>query len=1029
MSFFKTGIFQQQKSFTPKNLIYSKEKKHYLNENDNSTDSTEQQYESKALLKTDKIIGNYTLTKQIDKSSYTKIFLAKHILTGEDVKIRIINKQLFKNDLLSMTRFNKELQIIKIVKHQNIIKLLEIIETNTKIYLITEYFPNNLLSYIQLEKKLSENKARFLFQQIISALNYLHEMGISHRNIKPENILLDEKYLIVKITGFGVSTFDSKDEFLRSPVGNLIYAPPEMILSQKYKGELNDIWDVGIVLYAMVCGNLPFSEDNQDININHIVEGFYDIPKDISTECVEVINACLECNPDKRITFNKLKDLEWIKYKNFKYIKGININKENIVIEEAILQECKKYISANNQDLLNKIRKSVIENKFDEFSSLYYLVFQKQMKKGYKFITSMEHNNNNLHNIIFNYINLTNNNNKREKEERKKYSSFTNINLYSSFLLKKSKKIDIFDNSIGRKSDLVCRNLFSQTIRKSKDRKNNIINISSPNIREKKSLCSPKNYNSFHSSQFYYKKIFNGLNPSNVRVNKVSESPKIYKKKANLVVNKYKSSFEIKNSTISSESKKYRKIENNNKKNINTSKKKTIKFKEENNENNNSNIDEIKPLNTLFVNRVKSINNNFYSIHKKNNKSIEGICKSTKLKNINRTNKNNLISINKKNLFINVNNNKIINENFDNIDILMDDQPVANFSINFNKTLLNNNKNLSNLLNQDELSMNNYFNTNETFCFNKKSLIQKQKTNAKSYKSLDYFFQTPIKRFGNNIYYNKLNKNYHFKLRTYKNEDNHISNSFYKLMPQKKLFNQTELRNTAKEKMYNNTIYNEEKTLNKIKSFGGIRMARKKTDNTLPKKLSQNTFTLNSNHKINKFYGTIEKKKNSYKDCSKLKKKLSMNKFKKSLEIINNDMYVLDLSCLKFSIYEDLIDKICNTLKKNKIKYNIINSNKIHCSGRNGLFFNIEIYNINSKKINKTNNNNININNNKTPNEYYSAEKIEYTSLGFKKKTINNIENNQNQKKELYYINFCNKKTDFNIFNKNKRKLIIDMLY
>ena len=261
------NIISYKKSFTPKNIIYSKERKHYLNENEKSTDSTEPQYESKALLTTDKIIGNYSLIKKISKSSYTKVFQAKHIITGENVSIRIINKQLFKDDLLSMTRFNKELQIIKIINHPNIVKLLEIIETNTKIYLISEYLPYNLLSYIEKEKKLSENKARFFFLQLISSLNYLHLMGIAHRNINPENVLLDEKYTTIKITGFEVSTFYNKGSLLSSPVGTLLFAPPEMILSQKYKGELNDIWDAGIVLYAMVCGNLPFSQENQDVNI------------------------------------------------------------------------------------------------------------------------------------------------------------------------------------------------------------------------------------------------------------------------------------------------------------------------------------------------------------------------------------------------------------------------------------------------------------------------------------------------------------------------------------------------------------------------------------------------------------------------------------------------------------------------------------------------------------------------------------------------------------------------------------------
>ena len=142
-------------------------------------------------------------------------------------------------------------------------------------------------------------------------------MGIAHRNLNPENVLIDEKYTTIKINGFEVSTFYKKGSLLNSPVATLLFAPPEMILSQKYKGELNYIWDAGIVLYAMVCGNFTFSQENQDVNINHIIEGFFDIPKDISINFEEVIKTCLEYNPEKRITFNKLKDLNWIKFNKF----------------------------------------------------------------------------------------------------------------------------------------------------------------------------------------------------------------------------------------------------------------------------------------------------------------------------------------------------------------------------------------------------------------------------------------------------------------------------------------------------------------------------------------------------------------------------------------------------------------------------------------------------------------------------------------------------------------------------------------
>ena len=1047
MSSEQKNIFSYKKSFTPKNIIYHKEKKHYLNENENSTDSTEQQYESKALLKTEKIIGNYTLTKQINKTSYTKIFIAKHILTGENVCIRIINKQLYKNDLLSLTRFNKELQIIKKVKHPNIVKLLEIIETNLKIYLIFEYYPHNLLNYIESEKKFSENKARFYFQQLISALNYLHLMNISHRNIKPENILLDEKYTKIKITGFEVSTFCKTGSLLNSPVGTLIYAPPEMILSQKYKGELNDIWDAGIVLYAMVCGNLPFSQDSQDININHIIEGFYDIPKDISSSCVEVIKSCLECNPEKRITFNKLKNLKWIEYNNFNYIKGININEGKIYADDKILQECKKYISTNNQDILNKIKKSVIENKFDEFSSLYYLVLQKEIKNGYKSILNLNKNNKNKY--IIKYINLTNssddNNSDKEKDDLSNYSSHTHTNSFSSLALKRN-KIDYFDNSNIKNINLVKKYLYSKTIRNEKKRRNHNINISSTNCKIKNYLFSPKNKKPIDNKHNILKiKNLNTIKLSDLKNNDIM-SPKIYTKKTSFISNpKY----------INVKSKSNCKIEKCNTK-INFGSTDKIKIEDENNENNYSNIsnnirninnyennDDTQPLNTLFVNRVKNNNNNYY-IHKKKNKSSEGFYLSSKKKDNNYKTRTNLVSINKKNLFININNNTENNKDKnDNIDkILMDDKPIANFSMNFNNTLLNNNynKKILNELYQNELNPNNNINISDTDYLIKQSVIKKNRKNAKSYKRLDYFFETP-KKVGENInYFNYENKynlknNHYFKL----NSLNKGNESFNKYFPTKKFLRPSVLRNSMNEQYYNTTLYHDDKILNKIRSFGGLKITEKneknEKENNLHKIFSQNTFIASDKYNDSKYSQKNNKKMSNKKiphqkenkKIEKNEKNVYISKFKESTNAMN-DIGVLDLLSLKYCTYQDIINKIYKILKKYKIKYCLINTNKIHCTGKNGLFFDIEIKDFKTKKNNlntinkkKTNNNINNINNIGKNNNKKPVQKLGYTYLNFKK----NENKNENKKNDLYSIIFLYKDNDF---KKKNEKLINEIL-
>ena len=192
--------------FISKRENISNLKKLYLNDIDNSsTDFTEKMNDSNKI-KQDKKICNYCLEKIIYKGSSSKVFLAKHIITGEKVSIKILNKKLFKSDILGLKRIKKEIQILKMVKHENIINLLEIIENNNNIYLITDYYQNDLISLVIKNKKLSEEKSLYYFSQYVNGLNYLYQSGICHRNIRPENLLLDEKNEKLKIIDFGLST-------------------------------------------------------------------------------------------------------------------------------------------------------------------------------------------------------------------------------------------------------------------------------------------------------------------------------------------------------------------------------------------------------------------------------------------------------------------------------------------------------------------------------------------------------------------------------------------------------------------------------------------------------------------------------------------------------------------------------------------------------------------------------------------------------------------------------------------------------
>ena len=207
------------------------------------------------------VVGNYIIGKSIGKGTFGNVKLAVHTITGEKVAIKILEKSRIK-DSSDIERVSRELKILKQVNHPNVVKLYEIIETPKQIYLAMEYMPcGELFDYIVSRNKLSEEQACLFYQQILSGLDYLHKSHIIHRDLKPENLLLDQNN-IIKIVDFGLSYLETSTELLKTACGSPCYAAPEMIAGKRYKGQSADIWSCGIILFAMVCGYLPFEDPN-----------------------------------------------------------------------------------------------------------------------------------------------------------------------------------------------------------------------------------------------------------------------------------------------------------------------------------------------------------------------------------------------------------------------------------------------------------------------------------------------------------------------------------------------------------------------------------------------------------------------------------------------------------------------------------------------------------------------------------------------------------------------------------------------
>ena len=194
------------------------------------------------------------------------------MLTSEKVAIKILEKDKIKEQA-DITRVMREIQILKIVRHPNIVQLYEIIETSRQLFLIMEFVSGGeLFNYIVKKKRLENREACRFFHQILAGIEYLHSIKICHRDLKPENLLLDEN-MNIKIVDFGLSnTYKKSSDTLKTACGSPCYASPEMIAGKRYLGLDTDLWSLGVITYAMTVGYLPFEDPDTNKLYKKILE-------------------------------------------------------------------------------------------------------------------------------------------------------------------------------------------------------------------------------------------------------------------------------------------------------------------------------------------------------------------------------------------------------------------------------------------------------------------------------------------------------------------------------------------------------------------------------------------------------------------------------------------------------------------------------------------------------------------------------------------------------------------------------------
>jgi serine/threonine protein kinase len=251
----------------------------------------------------------------------------------------------------------KENEIITKFNHVNVIFVFDIIEDSDNYYIVMEYCKSGeLFDYIVEKQHLDEDEASIFFYQLINGVEYIHSLGVAHRDLKPENLLLTEKK-ILKIIDFGLSHEFNGEDFLKTKCGSPSYAAPEIIKGLPYDGFKTDIWCCGIILYAMVCGYLPFEGENNKILFRNIVECKPEIPDNLSEETQDLISAILRPDPDDRITIDEIKKHEF-------YLRGKELCDIDYPKLQRMLNRKRQNMSNNNSNMNNNMDKGIDDIEF-----------------------------------------------------------------------------------------------------------------------------------------------------------------------------------------------------------------------------------------------------------------------------------------------------------------------------------------------------------------------------------------------------------------------------------------------------------------------------------------------------------------------------------------------------------------------------------------------------------------------------------------------------------------------------------------
>lgn len=261
------------------------------------------------------LLGRYEIGRLLGMGTFAKVHHGRDLRTGESVAIKIINKDQVKCVKGMMDQIQREISIMRLVRHPNVVELKEVMATKTRIFFVMEHVRGGELFAKVAHGRLPEDLARQYFKQLISAVDFCHSRGVYHRDLKPENLLLDENGNL-KVSDFGLSALPEQlrqDGLLHTQCGTPAYVAPEVLRNRGYDGARTDVWSCGVILFVLLTGHLPFQHENMMKMYQKIFKAEYQVPPWVSGDARRLISKLLAVDQAKRISIPEILRHPWMK--------------------------------------------------------------------------------------------------------------------------------------------------------------------------------------------------------------------------------------------------------------------------------------------------------------------------------------------------------------------------------------------------------------------------------------------------------------------------------------------------------------------------------------------------------------------------------------------------------------------------------------------------------------------------------------------------------------------------------------------